>query len=294
MSESIGIAIPFYSGVGFLAEALHSLLQQRDEAWVAVVVDDASPESGAEELVASLDDSRVGYVRNEVNLGLAANFNRCLEVTGCDVVTIFHADDLLLADYVSVVRAAAESVPAAACVAPLAVAIDGSGQRIDTMVDRMKRLLWPRGQRVLLEGDRGLARMMHGQFVYCPAIAYRPHLLPEVKFDTAWRQVMDLDLYVRLLLQGGTILLDRTPVYAYRRHAGTTTTKNAAEFVRLGEETALARRTADEAARRGWRRTRRAARIRWSIRLNGAISLMSNRTAPREMRRRGWREVTHR
>lgn len=292
MPESIGIAIPFYSGVGFLAEALHSLLRQRDEAWVAVVVDDASPESGVEELVASLGDPRVGYVRNEVNLGLAANFNRCLEVTGCDLVTIFHADDVLLADYVGTVRAAAESVPTATCVAPLAVVIDGSGQRSDTLADRVKRLLWPRSRRVLLEGDRGLARLMHGQFMYCPAVAYRPRLLPEVRFDTAWRQVMDLDLYTRILLSGGSILLDRTPVYAYRRHVGTTTAKNTAAFVRLGEETALARRTAEEAARRGWRRTRRAARMRWTTRLNGVLSVMTGRSASRELRRGAWRDIT--
>ena len=292
MPESIGIAIPFYSGVGFLAEALHSLLQQRDEAWVAVVVDDASPETGAAELVASLGDARVTYVRNEVNLGLAANFNRCLEVTGCDLVTVFHADDLLLADYVGTVRAAAESAPTATCVAPLAVVIDGSGQRTDTMADRVKRLLWPRGQRMLLEGDRGLARLMHGQFMYCPAVAYRTRLLPDVGFDNAWCQVMDLDLYTRIVLGGGSILLDRSQVYAYRRHAGSATARNTAAFLRLSEETAVARRTADEAARRGWRRTRRAAVARWTTRLNGVLCVMTDRSTPRDVRRRAWRDIT--
>jgi hypothetical protein len=177
-------------------------------------------------------------------------------------------------------------------VAPLAVVIDGSGQRSDTLADRVKRLLWPRSQRVLLEGDRGLARLMHGQFMYCPAVAYRTRLLPEVRFDTAWRQVMDLDLYARILLGGGTILLDRTPVYAYRRHAGTTTARNTAAFVRLGEETALARQTAEEATRRGWRRTRRAARMRWTTRLNGVLSVMTGRSASRELRRGAWRDIT--
>ena len=111
-------------------------------------------------------------------------------------------------------------------------------------------------------------------------------------FDTAWRQVMDLDLYARVLLGGGTILVDRTPVYAYRRHAGTTTSKNTAAYVRLGEETALARRTADEAAGRGWRRARRAARMRWTTRLNGVLCVMTDRSTPRDVRRRAWRDIT--
>ena len=291
-AETIGIAVPFHAHLGYLAEALTSLQQQFDEHWVAVVVDDASPESGACELVASLADPRISYVRNEVNLGVAGNLDLCLGVTGCDVVSILHADDRLLPGYVGAVRAALASAPAVSCVATMAVVVDAAGGRTDTVADRVKRLLWPRGQRVLLQGDRGLARLTHGQFFYCPAVAYRTRLLPDVRFDTAWCQVMDLDLYTRILMDGGSILLDRSRGYAYRRHAASMTARNTASFVRLHEETVLARRTADEAARRGWRRTRCAARVRWTTRLNGVLSVMANRSAPSDRRRRAWRDIT--
>jgi glycosyltransferase involved in cell wall biosynthesis len=270
---TVGVGIPFYSGVGYLREALTSLVAQTDRDWTAVVIDDHSTEPGAEQAVAELADARVRYVRNAVNLGLAGNFDRCLAEPGTDIVAIFHADDLLEPDYVATIRAAHADFPDAALVAPMATAIDARGRPIDTVVDKIKRRFWPTGQRHELRGDAGLARLMHAFFVYCPAISYRPALLPRVRFDPRWKQVMDLDLFARVLLGDGTILLDRTPVYRYRRHAGTVTAQNARSFTRLAEETRLAFEIADAAGNKGWDRTRRAARLHWTQRLNGVVAV---------------------
>ena len=279
---TVGFGIPYYSRPDYLASALASLLVQTDPDWVAVVIDDASPEGGAEELVAALADPRIRYVRNVTNLGLAENFNRCLAEPGTDVVAIFHADDMLEPGYVATIRRLHAEHPIATCVAPLARSIDADGAAIDTMVDKMKRRLWPRAQTYELHGDRGLARLMHGFFVYCPAISYRPALLPQPWFDASWRQVMDVELFARILLHDGTFVVDRTVAYAYRRHDGTVTAQNGRQFTRLAEETAIARLIADQARSKGWRRTAFAARLRWSVRLNGALAMAANRRSGRK------------
>ncbi|HVE18726.1 MAG TPA: glycosyltransferase, partial [Ilumatobacteraceae bacterium] len=62
------VAIPFFSNLDYLGIALRSLVAQTDSIWSAIVVDDVGPELGAEQLVASLADSRIRYVRNERNL----------------------------------------------------------------------------------------------------------------------------------------------------------------------------------------------------------------------------------
>ncbi len=272
--------MPFYSSVPYLRLALGSLVAQTDRDWTAVVIDDCSPEPGAAEIVAQLADPRVRYVRNPVNLGLAGNFNRCLTEPGTDIVAVFHADDVLEPDYVTTIRAAHAAAPGAALVAPMARAIDADGQAIDTAVDRLKRRFWPGGQRHELSGDAGLARLMHAFFVYCPAMSYRPALLPgdrrAAPFDGRWKQVMDLDLFAEVLLDGGTILLDRTCCYRYRRHAGTVTSQNARSFTRLAEETRLAYEIADTAKAKGWTRTARAARLHWTQRLNGVIAIAAS------------------
>jgi glycosyltransferase involved in cell wall biosynthesis len=270
---TVGVSIPFYAGLDYLRQALESLIGQSDPDWTAVVIDDRSPEPGAAELVAGLGDQRIRFVRNHTNLGLAGNFNRCLAAPATDVVAIFHADDVLEPDYVATIRAAHQAFPDAAMVAPMATAVDADGAPIDTGVDKLKRRYWPVEQRSLLRGDDGLARLMNAFFVYCPAMSYRPALLPEPPFDARFKQVMDLDLFARVLLDGGAIVLDRTRVYRYRRHTGTVTSQNARAFTRLAEETDLADEVAAAAKAQGWHRTARAARWHWTQRLNGVVAL---------------------
>lgn len=275
-APTIGLAIPYWSRPDYLREVLASVVAQTDPDFVAVVVDDCSPEGDAEAAVAELGDARVRFVRNVHNLGLSGNFNRCLCEPGTDVVAIVHADDLLEPGYVATIRAAHADVPTAACVAPWTTPIDADGRVSMTAVDRLKHRRWPGGQRHELRGDAGLARLMHTFFVYTPAMSYRPALLGTEPFAPRWKQVMDVELYADVLLGGGTILLDRTPSYRYRRHPGTTTALNARAFTRLAEETSMAREIAERARELGWRRTAFAARLRWSIRLNGAVALVGS------------------
>ena len=86
----LALAIPFYSGVGYLRRALQSLREQSTDRWRAIVVDDAGPEPNAADVVHDLRDPRVRYVRNDTNLGLAGNWNAALELAGGDFVTLFH------------------------------------------------------------------------------------------------------------------------------------------------------------------------------------------------------------
>jgi glycosyltransferase involved in cell wall biosynthesis len=269
----ICIALPFFSNLEYLDVALRSLLAQTDPQWTAFVVDDASPEAGADAVVAALGDSRVRFMRNPHNLGIAANFNHCLELGAAEaeIVAVFHADDVLEPGYVSAVLAAHVRSPAATCVAPRVTVIGDKGQPIRTLGDAVKHMLWPRQLPTTLTGDRGLARLMRGQFFYCPSVSYRVARLPEVHFDGRWRQVMDLDLYARVLLEGGSIVIVPERVYRYRRHDATMTAQNSRSLVRVAEEVALSREIADAARDRGWRDGARAARTRITVRLNGLL-----------------------
>ena len=281
----ICLAIPFFSGLDYLSLALRSLIDQTDPGWTAIVVDDASPEDGAAALVAEIGDRRVRYVRNEWNLGVAGNFNRCVELASAEapVVVVFHGDDELAPRYVAAVRDAHRAFPDATCVAPRVTVIDGYGRPARTIADTVKAMLWPRRLPTVLEGDNGLAKLMRGLFFYCPSVSYRVDLLPKVRFDTRWRQVMDLDLYSRVLLDGGSIAVFPDRVYRYRRHAATMTATNSRSLVRLDEETQVCREVAATAGAKGWRRGARAAGLRVTVRANGLLE-SANLVAHRQFR----------
>src|SRR5258706_3663291 len=269
----ICIAVPYFSGLDLLRTALQSLIAQTDPNWSAIVVDDASPEPGAAEAVAALGDQRLRYVRNQHNLGIAENFNRCLGLGAAeaDIVAVFHADDVLDPGYVAAIRAAHRRFPKATCVAPRVTVIGADGGPRRTLGDWVKQVMWPRRLPATLVGDKGLARVMHGLFFYCPSVSYRVRQLPKVCFDARWQQVMDLDLYSRVLLDGGSIALVPDRVYSYRRHEATMTAQNSRSLVRLGEEVAVSREVAAAAQRKGWPRARRAGRLRLTVRLNGLL-----------------------
>jgi glycosyltransferase involved in cell wall biosynthesis len=267
------IAVPFYSNLEYLDVALRSLVVQSDPHWTAIVVDDAGPQRGAGEVVAALGDDRIRYELNPRNLGVAGNFNRCLELGAADaeIVTVFHADDVLEPGYVAAIRAAHGAFPNATCVAPRVTVVDAEGEPTRTVGDAVKGLLWPRTLPTTLVGDEGLARLMLGQFFYCPSVSYRVGLLPELRFDERWQQVMDLDLYARILLDGGSIVLVPQRVYRYRRHTDTMTSQNSRSLLRLEEEVAISREVAAVARQLGWRRSARSARLRVTVRLNGLL-----------------------
>jgi hypothetical protein len=87
--------------------------------------------------------------------------------------------------------------------------------------------------------------------------------------------VMDLDLYARILLDGGSIVLVPDDVYRYRRHGGTMTAQNSRSLVRLAEEVGISREVAAAAATLGWNRSARFARLRPTVRLNGLVEAAS-------------------
>src|SRR4051794_11897159 len=82
---------------------------------------------------------------------------------------------------------------------------------------------------------------------------------------------MDLDLYARILLAGGSIVLVPERVYRYRRHSATMTAQNSRSLVRLEEEVAVSREIAAAARRIGWVRSARSASLRVTVRLNGVL-----------------------
>lgn len=277
------VLVPYYRGLDHLGVALQSLIAQSASDWSAVVVDDspsdAPPDQGSRacaELVAALGDARISLDRSSQPLGVAGAFNRCFEVAAASdasYVTVLHADDELLPGYLSAVAATHRRLPEAACVAPRVEVIDASGRSSRPLADRVKSVMWPRKSEAL-SGDRGLSRLLHGQFLYCPSVSYTTQVARTMAWDGRWAQVMDLDLFCRLLLDGHAIALCDDEVYRYRRHDESTTAVNTTSMIRLDEETRLCREIGAIATRRGWRRSRWASRMRITVRLHGLLQAL--------------------
>lgn len=91
---AISVCIPTYNYARYLGQAVKSVLEQTFRDFELIVCDDASTDA----TLAVLDtfaDERLKVFQNPANLGLFANFNRCLELARGDLVKYVCADDWL-------------------------------------------------------------------------------------------------------------------------------------------------------------------------------------------------------
>lgn len=91
-SPRISICIPTYNRSDLLRKTLISVKNQTAKPYEIIVADNCSQDD-TEEVAKSFEG--VLYYRNEKNLGLAGNSNRCIQLAKGDFVTILHSDDLI-------------------------------------------------------------------------------------------------------------------------------------------------------------------------------------------------------
>lgn len=96
----VTIAIPVYNREKMVVQALESALAQNVKGLEILVVDNCSTD-GTWEVLQGFSDPRLRIVRNETNVGLQGNFNRCLELAGGRYVMVLCSDDRLLNDAIA-------------------------------------------------------------------------------------------------------------------------------------------------------------------------------------------------
>ena len=254
-------AIPFYRGRDYLERAITSVLRQTEPSWRLIVSDDGGSEEGIVELVRSYRDERLSYHRNERNLGMVANWNRCLDLAETDLVNLLHADDELLEQYAALMTTAAQRYPQAAALFCAARVIGEDSQPRISLPDLYKRLLvFDRGDPLVLRGQDGLQALLRGDFIMCPTVCYRKSCLGPRRFSERWQMVQDLELFSRLLLEGEVLVGLAAAGYAYRRHAQNASAVYTESLLRFQEESQLYDELGRAATQRGWGGAARTAR----------------------------------
>ncbi|HZI66044.1 MAG TPA: glycosyltransferase [Thermoanaerobaculia bacterium] len=96
----VSVVLIFWNAERFLAEAIESVLQQSDESWELLLVDDGSSDGGSGIAIdcASRYPDRARYLRHEggVNRGMSASRNLGIERARGEYVAFLDADDVWL------------------------------------------------------------------------------------------------------------------------------------------------------------------------------------------------------
>ncbi|NUP51149.1 MAG: glycosyltransferase family 2 protein [Catenulispora sp.] len=278
--DLVDVLMPYYGDVGMMQEAVRSVLDQNDPHWRLTVVDDGKEPGVPEwfaELAAAHGADKIRYQRNETNLGITENFQKCLTLAGHPLVTMIGSDDRMLPDYVGTVRALMQSFPQAALAQPGVEIIDEHGALTEPWVDKIKsRVYAPRIQgATVLRGESLAVSLLRGNWMYFPAICWRTDVITKVGFNPALRVVQDLALTLEWVRAGAEIVVSDTPCFQYRRHAVSVSSERAFTGSRFTEERAFFLEEAAKMEALGWHKAARAARLHLSSRLHAATMLPS-------------------
>ena len=195
---------------------LDSVLAQSFADFELVIVDDNSKDDTAA-IVASYSDPRIRFFQNAANLGAEGNWNRCLREARGTYFKLLPQDDTLhstcLAKQVALLAADRESaISLVFCARNI---IDPAGKLFMT-----RRYPAPTGRIPGRDAIRGSVRRGTNLIGEPGGVLFRKATLEKLGgFDGSIGYVIDVDCWVRLLLEGDGYYLDE-PLVSYRISGG--------------------------------------------------------------------------
>lgn len=268
----IDIMVPFYGSARWLREAVASVREQSSADWRLTVIDDAYPDVSAAGWVSDIDDPRVTLLRNSKNLGINANFRRCIAEARSPYVAVMGGDDALHRDYVAACLNAMRPRASLVAFQPQVEVIDSEGHRIRPLADRIKALNAPRPGAVV-GGELAAVRLFRGNWSYFPAICWRRTAIADEDFSHGWNIVLDMAMHTRLLRRGGEFMVGETVQFRYRRHGGNASAPHRDAVGRFREEREFFREESRLMQAHGWPKAARAAQRHATSRLHAASLL---------------------
>lgn len=92
-ADLVSIIMPSYNTAPYIKETIQSVLDQIYTNWELIIVDDCSTDN-TEEVLATIDDSRIRYFKNEKNSGAAVSRNKALREAKGQWIAFLDSDDL--------------------------------------------------------------------------------------------------------------------------------------------------------------------------------------------------------
>ncbi len=266
---TIDVVLPFYGSFSYLRQAVESVIAQTDPDWHLTVIDDVYPDLEPGNWVKSLADSRVTYVRNTSNLGVAGNFNESVEHMSGAWAVVLGGDDIMLPGFVARAKRLVELAPEASVIQMGVEIIDEDNATYLPLVDRMKRYYRFRGTGLRqYSGEHLASSLLRGNWTYFPALLWRVDVLRHYEFRADLVTAPDLVMLLDITADGGTLALDDQVEFRYRRHRRSVSSLAAIDGSRFAEERAMFDEQAERFSALGWLRAARAARRHYSSRLN--------------------------
>jgi glycosyltransferase involved in cell wall biosynthesis len=211
----ITVGVPTYNRAGHLKHALAGILEQTYSDFELIVCDDGSTDD-TPDVVRSLRDDRISYVRSTSNLKIPGVLNRILDLASGDAIVMLHDHDRFAVDLLAgMVELLAEN-PKVGFVNPGVAWEDGDGGHYEVM---------PRPLSPAIAGSTLVEQMLLGPSFACPITACalvrrRAYQAVGFGYDEEFGFLADVDLWLRLAMRFDVGQVDRVGLVCKRRDDG--------------------------------------------------------------------------
>ena len=210
-SPLVSVCIPTFNHAKVVGDALRSAMAQRYQHLEILVVDNHSDDD-TEHVIARIaaGDSRIRYVRNRENIGMARNFSACITLACGQYIKFLCADDVLDPDCVSAMVEALES--------SRDIALVGCARRLTDHRLATRRIAGARKRFARVEGASMVRECfaMGNRIGEPTAVMFRRGDALR-GFDESYSQHVDLEKWFYLLLKGNFVFL-ADPLCSIRQH----------------------------------------------------------------------------
>ncbi|HEV8072624.1 MAG TPA: glycosyltransferase family 9 protein, partial [Opitutaceae bacterium] len=220
-TPKISVLIPSFNYARFLPMAIESVLAQDFTDFEIIISDDASTDESADVIRRyAAKDSRIRGELHPANLGMVANWNWCLQQARGEYIKYLGGDDCLASRHALGRMAALLSAHPQATLAASARLILDENSEVTELWDELHRP-------GMHSGPKTIARCLrtNRNLVGEPAAVMFRRGAASRGFDPALRQIVDLEMWFHLLLQGDLVYTPE-PLCVFRRHSGQQTAIN--------------------------------------------------------------------
>lgn len=218
-TPKVSVCIPVHNGAMYIQGAVDSALDQDYPDFEIVIVDNCSTD-GTAALVEKIssNNEKVRFFKNDRNIGLAANLNKCIEYASGEYIKYLLVDDLFFPGCIRQMAEGLDNHPQVSLVCGARLSIDASGASFT--VRRYS------SRKMVVSGHEVISRCLFGgNFIGEPtAVMFRKSDL-QVHFREDLPQLMDMVMWFNLLERGDLWSID-IPICSIRIHDAQMTRAN--------------------------------------------------------------------
>ncbi|MET4083349.1 glycosyltransferase involved in cell wall biosynthesis [Pedobacter sp. UYP30] len=209
------ILLPTYNCAKYILKTVESVLNQSYSNYELLIIDDGSTDN-TEEIVKSISDKRIVYLKNSKNLGIVKTLNKGIKLAKGKYIARMDADDIMLGNRLQEQINFLEVNPEHGMV--------GSWYQIMDVGGKIRSTL----KTTLTHEDIKLALLFGNQFAH-PAVTIRTDLVRKLKYSQEFLYTEDYDLWCRMAEVSKLANLPKIHL-SYRWYANNSCSRNQREL----------------------------------------------------------------